>query len=172
MKYFSERNPLVVGVIGVAITAGVVLAALELRASCRSSTRSRSTRRTSPRLAGCYPTQPCRFRASSPGRSTASRWTGPRVLVTFEIDKSIRLGDRTEASIKTKSLLGAKILEVTPRGDGQQSGPIPIDRTTAPYQLPDALGDLSTTISGLDTQQVSDSLAVLADTFVRDATRL
>ena len=65
-----------------------------------------------------------------------------RVLVTFEVDKGIRLGDRTEAAIKTKSVLGAKILELTPRGDGRQSGPIPLERTKSPYQLPDALGDL------------------------------
>jgi phospholipid/cholesterol/gamma-HCH transport system substrate-binding protein len=35
----------------------------------------------------------------------------------------------------------------------------------SPYQLPDALGDLSTTISGLNTAQLSDSLATLAQTF-------
>ena len=68
---------------------------------------------------------------------------GPQVLVKFDVDDDIRLGDRTEAAIKTKSLLGAKILEVAPRGDGQLTGPIPLERTTSPYQLPDALGDLT-----------------------------
>ena len=87
------------------------------------------------------------------------------MFVTFEVDKHIRIGDRTEAAIKTKSILGAKILEVTPRGDGRQSGPIPLDRTTSPYQLPDALGDLTTTISGLDIDRLSDSWKVLADEF-------
>ena len=51
------------------------------------------------------------------------------------------------------------------RGDGRQDGTIPRDRTTSPYQLPDALGDLATTISGLNTNQLSDSLRVVADTF-------
>ena len=36
------------------------------------------------------------------------------MLVTFTVDEDVRLGDRTEAAIKTKSLLGAKVLEVTP----------------------------------------------------------
>ena len=40
-----------------------------------------------------------------------------------------------------------------------------MERTTSPYQLPDALGDLATTISGLNTDQLSDSLATLAQTF-------
>ncbi len=108
---------------------------------------------------------PCRFRACRWARSTSIELDGPRVLVKFTVDKDIRLGDRTEAAIKTKSLLGAKILEVTPRGDGRQDGTIPLERTTSPYQLPDALGDLTTTISGLNTNQLSDSLSVLSETF-------
>ena len=39
---------------------------------------------------------------------------GSRVLVTFKVDNDVRLGDRTEAAIKTKSLLGAKILDDHP----------------------------------------------------------
>jgi phospholipid/cholesterol/gamma-HCH transport system substrate-binding protein len=67
--------------------------------------------------------------------------------------------------VKTKSVLGAKILELTPRGDGQLTGTIPEDRTTPAYQLADALGDLTSTISGLDTTQLSDSFKTLAQTF-------
>jgi phospholipid/cholesterol/gamma-HCH transport system substrate-binding protein len=54
---------------------------------------------------------------------------------------------------------------VLPRGDGQLTGPIPIERTMSPYQLPDALGDLATTISGLNTSQLSASLDMLSQTF-------
>ena len=50
---------------------------------------------------------------------------GARVLIKFDVDKDVHLGERTEAAIKTKSLLGAKILEVTPRGDGQLSAADP-----------------------------------------------
>ncbi|MDT0550668.1 MCE family protein, partial [Streptomyces lonegramiae] len=39
------------------------------------------------------------------------------------------------------------------------------DRTKPAYQLADALGDLTSTISGLNTDQLSESLAVLSDTF-------
>jgi phospholipid/cholesterol/gamma-HCH transport system substrate-binding protein len=56
-------------------------------------------------------------------------------------------------------------LEVTPRGDGQLSTPIPIERTTPAYQLPDALGDLTQTIHGLDTDRLNESLSTLAQTF-------
>ena len=88
-----------------------------------------------------------------------------RARVAFTVDKGIRLGDRTEAAIKTKGLLGTKLLEITSRGDGQLDGLIPLERTTSPYQLPDALGDLASTISGLNTDQLSESLRVLSATF-------
>ncbi len=163
MKYFSERNPLVVGAIGVAVTAGVVLGSLNYS----KLPFFKSVKEYSAYFAeagGLLPDAAVQVSGFKAGKVNSLVLEGPRVLITFEIDKSIRLGNRTEASIKTKSLLGAKILEITPRGDGKQSEPIPIDRTMSPYQLPDALGDLSTTISGLDTTQLSESLAVLADT--------
>ena len=90
---------------------------------------------------------------------------GTRVLVKFWLDKNIHVGDRSEARIRAKSLLGTKVLEVLPRGEDPLVGTIPIDRTTSPYQLPDALGDLATTIGGLNTVQLSESLATLAQTF-------
>jgi phospholipid/cholesterol/gamma-HCH transport system substrate-binding protein len=75
------------------------------------------------------------------------------------------LGDRTEAAIKTETVLGTKFLEITPRGDGTLTGTVPLERTKSPYDLPDALGDLTTTISALDTTQLSTALSTLADAF-------
>jgi phospholipid/cholesterol/gamma-HCH transport system substrate-binding protein len=164
MKSFSERNPIVVGAIAVAVVGGVVLAALNYS----KLPLFKSGKEYSAYFAeagGLLPGTAVQVSGFKAGKVNGIALDGPRVLVKFEVAKNIRLGDRTEASIKTKSLLGAKILEITPHGDGEQSGPIPINRTTAPYQLPDALGDLSTTIGGLDTNQLSESLAVLADTF-------
>ncbi|OBF29732.1 MCE family protein [Mycobacterium sp. ACS4331] len=86
------------------------------------------------------------------------------VLVRFGVADDIHLGDRSEASIKTKSLLGNKVLEVSPRGDGSLTAPIPMDRTVSPYQLPDAIGDLTATVSGLDTTQLSTALQTLTET--------
>ena len=87
------------------------------------------------------------------------------MLVNFWVDKNIHVGERSEARIRAKSLLGTKVLEVLPRGDAMLDETIPMDRTTSPYQLPDALGDLASTIGGLNTDQLSSSLATLAKTF-------
>lgn len=99
------------------------------------------------------------------GKVSSIELDEPGARVTFKVDKNIRLGERTEAAIKTKGLLGSKFVEVMPRGEGHLTGPIPVERTMSPYQLPDALGDLASTISGLNTGQLSESLDTLAQTF-------
>jgi phospholipid/cholesterol/gamma-HCH transport system substrate-binding protein len=164
MKDFSERNPAIIGLIGVGMTAAVALAALnydKLPFFDESKGYSAYFSEASGLRAGA-PVQVSGFEV---GTVDSVELDGPRVLVTFEVQDDVRLGDRTEAAVKTKSLLGAKYLEVVPRGDGQQAGTIPVDRTKPAYQLPDVLGELTETISGLDTNQLSDSLAVLAETF-------
>jgi phospholipid/cholesterol/gamma-HCH transport system substrate-binding protein len=164
VKTFSERNPLVVGAVGI----GLVLAAMWLSLNYQKLPVINQTREYSAYfaeaggLAAGNPVQVSGFRA---GKVSSVELDGPRVLVKFKVGSDVRLGDRSEAAIKLKSLLGAKLLEITSRGDGQLHGPIPLDRTTSPYELPQALGDLSTTISGLNTDQLSRSLAVLSDTF-------
>jgi phospholipid/cholesterol/gamma-HCH transport system substrate-binding protein len=61
------------------------------------------------------------------------------------------------------------MLEVVPKGDGDLKGTIPLERTVSAYQLPDALGDVTNAISGLDTHQLSDSLATVSEAFANTA---
>ena len=163
MKSFSERNPAVIGMIGIALTAALVLGALQYKKLPffnPGRTYSAYFAESSGLRAGAA-TQVAGFRV---GQVSSVKLDGPRVLVTFSVDKHIHMGDRTEAAIRTKSLLGAKVLNITPRGTGQLTGPIPLDRTTPAYQLPDALGDLAKTVSGLNTDQLNESLMTLAKT--------
>ncbi|TGD87894.1 MCE family protein [Mycolicibacterium sp. CH28] len=164
MKYFSERNPVMVGVAGLALTAGAVLLVLQYNnlPLVHSDTEYSAYFAEAGGLSRGAAVQISGYQV---GGVTNIALDGSQVLVTFKIRNDIPLGDRTEAAIKTKSLMGAKILEVTPRGDKALSGPVPVEHTTSPYQLGDALGDLSTTVSQLDTDQLSQSLSTLADAF-------
>ncbi|KLO31853.1 mammalian cell entry protein [Mycolicibacter heraklionensis] len=165
MKPFSERNTAVIGVVGAAVIAAVVVGALQYQRlplfSIKKAVHAAYFAESSGLTSGAH-VQVSGFQV---GEVTGVELEGPRVLVTFNVDKSIRLGERTEAAIKAKSLLGVKVLEITPRGDGRLSGAIPLERTTPAYQLPDALGDLAHTIRGLDTDQVNESLLTLAHEF-------
>ena len=171
MKSFSERNLVVIGAVGVTLTVGLAALALEydkLPFINTANTFSAYFTEAGGLRSGA-PVQVAGYRV---GQITSVKLDGARVLVTFEVDNSVHVGDRSEAQVRTKSLLGAKVLEITPRGDGQLSETIPTDRTRPPYQLPDALGDLSVTISGLNTTSVSDALATLSQTFANTPPQL
>jgi phospholipid/cholesterol/gamma-HCH transport system substrate-binding protein len=164
MKSFSERNPFVIGVIGVGLTIAIALMAMNYdRLPFVNQNKVRAA--FFAEAGGLIPGAAVQVSGMQVGQVESIGLDGPRVLVTFNVNKDVRLGDRSEAAIKTKTVLGAKILELTPRGDGDLAGPIPINRTQSAYQLPDALGDLTLTISGLNTDELSRSLAVLSDTF-------
>jgi phospholipid/cholesterol/gamma-HCH transport system substrate-binding protein len=165
MKRFSERNHLLVGGIGIALAAVLIVGALQYK-KLPFISRGTSYGAYFADAAGLRSDAIVQVSGYSAGRVEAVRLDGSRVFVTFKInDDDIRLGERTEAAIRNDTLLGTKILEIMPRGKGRLSSAIPIERTRSPYQLPDALGDLSTAIQGLDTNQLSDSLATLAQTF-------
>jgi phospholipid/cholesterol/gamma-HCH transport system substrate-binding protein len=164
IKALAERNRLAVGVVGIAIVVAAVVAAF----SYDKIPFIKGTSDYSAYFAeagGIKPGSDVRVSGMSVGRVSDVKLDGPKVLVDFTVDDDVELGDRTEAAIKTETVLGTKMLELTPRGDGELSGTIPLERTKSPYDLPDALGDLTTTISALDTTQLSSALTTLADTF-------
>jgi phospholipid/cholesterol/gamma-HCH transport system substrate-binding protein len=164
MKSFAERNPVVVGVVGVALTGVVVLVALNYN-NLPFVNSQRQYSAYFSEAGGLAPGAAVQVSGYEVGSVSSVSLEGSQVLVKFNVDDSARLGDRTEAAVKTKSLLGTRILEVVPRGDGELSVPIPVERTTPPYQLTDALGDLATTVDQLDTGTLSQSLDALAQTF-------
>jgi phospholipid/cholesterol/gamma-HCH transport system substrate-binding protein len=165
MKSFSERNLAVIAAIGIAITAAIVLGSLQYKKLPMFSAQKKNYSAYFAESSGLSSGAHVQVSGFKVGDVTGVTLDGARVLVKFNVDKHIRLGDRSEAAIKAKSLLGAKVLEITPRGDGQLPGPIPLERTTPAYQLPDALGDFSQTIKGLNTDQINRSLTTMAETF-------
>ncbi|CDO07252.1 MCE family protein [Mycolicibacterium cosmeticum] len=160
----AERNRITVGVVGTVIVALVVVAAFSYdRLPFIKGTSDYSA--YFAEAGGIKPGSDVRVSGLSVGRVSDIHLEGTKVRVDFTVKDGVGLGDRTEAAIKTETVLGTKMLEVTPRGDGTLTGTIPLERTTSPYDLPSALGDLTTAISGLDTTQLSSALTTLADTF-------
>lgn len=164
MKPLAERNRVAVGAVGIAVLVALVVAVF-------SYDRIPIIKGTNDHWAyfsesgGIKTGSDVRVSGLEVGRVSGIRLEGQKVRVDFTVSKRVELGDRTEAAIKTETVLGSKFLELTSRGEGALAGPIPLERTRAPYDLADALGDLTTTISGLDTVQLSDALTTMAETF-------
>jgi phospholipid/cholesterol/gamma-HCH transport system substrate-binding protein len=97
------------------------------------------------------------------GQVSSVALAGKQVLVKFKV-KDTRVGDATTASIEIKTLLGDKYVALQPKGTGTQSPgtPIPVARTTTPFQLQDAFQQLSTTVGDINTQQLAQSFDVVS----------
>lgn len=164
MKQFSERNPYRVGAIGIAVTVVAILLATNYD-KLTFLTGEKEYAAYFAEAGGLETNSVVEVSGARIGRVSSVGLDGPRVLVKFRIPGDVRLGDRTEAAVKLKNLLGSKVVELTPRGEGRLTGPIPLERTTPAYQLPDVLGDLSATVAKLNTDQLSNALSVVANEF-------
>ncbi|WP_116645785.1 MCE family protein [Mycobacterium kubicae] len=163
-KWRTKRSPFLLGVMGTVVLFCVVVVAFQYN-KLPFVNQYNDYAAYFSEAGGIKPGNTVRVSGMGVGRVTDVRLDGTKVRVGFTARKNVELGDRTEASIKTETILGTKMLELTSRGDGRLKTTIPLERTTSPYDLPDALGDLTTTISGLDTTQLSSALTTLADTF-------
>ncbi len=164
MKSFAERSPMVIGTSGIAAVSAIVIGALQYQ-NLPLINQVNYYSAYFADAGGLFTGATVEVSGYPAGRVSAIELDGAAVLVRFSVDNNIRMGEATEAGIKTKSLLGTKMLAVLPHGGGRLDGPIPMSRTASPYQLPDALGDLADTISGLDTDQLSDSLSTVSEAF-------
>ena len=102
------------------------------------------------------------------GDVTGVELDGSHVRVDFRVtDDRVGFGTQTGASIRIKTLLGEKYLSLEPRGTGQleEGTEIPLTRTVSSYDVVTAFSDLTTTTERIDTQQLADSLDVLAAEF-------
>ena len=95
-------------------------------------------------------------------------------LVDFTIDSKYPLGSETSAHIRTGSLLGQRVLSLESAGSGKldRTEPIPASRTSSPYSLSDAVGELTTNTAGTDTEQLNQSLDTLSTTLDQIAPQL
>ncbi len=164
MRPFADRNPVVIGVAGLSLGTAITVLAFQYH----SLPLINDTDRHSAYFAeasGLRVGASVQVAGVDVGRVTNIALDGPKVLVDFDTAGDIHLGDRTEATITTKSLLGAKALELTPRGERPLEGPIQLERTKPAYQLTDAVGELTTTLGDLNTDQLAESMRVLSETF-------
>lgn len=114
--------------------------------------------------AGLVPDNEVRVAGVRVGQVTSVALDGKKVAVKFKVDGT-PVGSRSTASIGIKTLLGEKYLALQPKGPGAQNpaDPIPLDRTTTPFDLQDAFDQLSQTVGDIDTQQLAESFNAVSD---------
>lgn len=115
--------------------------------------------------AGLFEGNDVRVAGVKVGRVSDVRLRGDHVLVSLQV-KGAWLGDATSAAIRLKTVLGQKYLALDPQGEGtlDPGKPIPRSRTTVPYDILAAFGDLSSTVDRIDTAQLAKSFDTLSAT--------
>jgi phospholipid/cholesterol/gamma-HCH transport system substrate-binding protein len=95
-------------------------------------------------------------------------------LVSFTINGRYALGSQTTAHIRTGTLLGERVLALDSAGSGtlSRSDVIPTSRTSSPYSLTDAVGELTANTAATDTDTLNQSLDTLSATLNQIAPQL
>jgi phospholipid/cholesterol/gamma-HCH transport system substrate-binding protein len=161
---FRERNPVIIGVIGIAVIAMMMLAAF--RADRLPIIGSGDTYHAQFAEIGALKTgNEVRVAGVSVGKVNKIELAGNKVLVSFKINKGTKFGTETGADIRVRTLLGAEYLAITPDGPGQlpKGSTIPLERTIAPYDVVQAFSDLSKTTDAIDVPQLGEALNTLGE---------
>ncbi|PPS69071.1 ABC transporter substrate-binding protein [Streptomyces sp. 46] len=163
---FRERNPLVIGAVGLTVLALLTVAAFNadrLPVIGDGETYSAAF----AEAGGLKPGDEVRIAGVKVGKVEEVDLDGDHVKVTFKIKDEPGFGTETGASIRVKTILGAKYLALRPRGRGQlePGSEIPLERTVPAYDVVQAFSDLTTTTEKVDTDRLAKALDTISTTF-------
>lgn len=99
MKFFSERNPVTIGIIGVGLTLAAVLAATNYQ-KLPLVYQGREYSAYFAEAGGLTSGAAVQVSGFKVGQVEDITLDGDKVLITFNVDKTVPIGDRTEASIR------------------------------------------------------------------------
>src|SRR5690348_17109418 len=165
MKPLRERNPIIVAIVGLVLLAAIGLVTFD---SANLPIIGGGTGYTAyfAEAAGVAAGNEVRVAGVTVGHVTGVSLAGNKVAVTFKV-KGTWVGNETTAAIKIKTLLGDKFLALNPLGTRPQdpAQPIPLSRTTSPYDVTQAFTGFGQEVSQINTVQLGKSLQTLADAF-------
>lgn len=163
---FRERNPVVIGAVGLTVLALLTVAAFNadsLPFIGGGDTYSAAF----SEAGGLKPGDEVRIAGVKVGKVETVDLDGDHVKVTFKVKGDPGLGADTGASIRIKTILGAKYLALQPKGPGRlkPGGEIPLRHTVPAYDVVQAFSDLTTTTEKVDTGRLAKALDTISATF-------
>lgn len=162
----AQRNRVAVAVTGLVVIVAVALLAFNV-GSLPLAGGSTTYTAYFTEDAGLAGGNQVRVAGVTVGKVTGIALDGARVKVTFTVSRSTWVGNESTAAIDIQTLLGTKYLGLNPLGSASQDPgqPIPLARTTSPYDVTQAFNQLGAVFQQLNTAGVAKSLQTIATTF-------
>lgn len=96
------------------------------------------------------------------GEVTSLELAGDHVEAKFTVRKDVALGEDSTAIIKVTTILGSRYLSLQPSGSGSlRDATFDIAHTQVPYDLQEALADVTTTYEQVDSDKFAETLGIL-----------
>ena len=129
MKSFAERNPLVIGAVGVAAVAAIVVGGAAIPEAAASQPGQELLRLLRRRRGAVSPEPMSRCPDYPAGRVSGIELDGAQVLVRFTVDKNVRMGEATRGGDQDQEPAGHQVARCrAARRRASSTGPIPVER--------------------------------------------
>ncbi|MBF6215721.1 MCE family protein [Nocardia puris] len=164
MKSFHERNPVRLGIVG----TGILIAALALvfnyeripgwpgRAIIVAEFADAS---------GLNVGDAVQVAGIDVGKVDSIVLRDDRVDIGLRVDtRGQHLGARTTAAIKVETVLGRRLVELRPDGDGDIGKRISMANTASGYDISESLNQLTDRLAGTDKKQLSEAFDAISTT--------
>ncbi|HWJ80778.1 MAG TPA: MCE family protein [Nocardioides sp.] len=115
-------------------------------------------------VAGIAPGDPVRIAGIVVGEVDAVHVERDHALVDMTLDTDVPLGDSTTATLNLDTLLGQSSLALRPAGEGDlaDGATIPLERTTTPFGVTDALLRTGAELEPIDTRQLTRAIRTVS----------
>ncbi|MBB5075134.1 MCE family protein [Nonomuraea endophytica] len=157
---FRHRDPLPLGIAGLVAAAALVAGALAVPQLKTGTVYTAAFAES----AGLRPGEDVIVAGVKVGEVSEVELEGAHVRVGLRLEREVPLGSQTRAHIRLATLLGSHHVQLEPHGPGRLDRAIPIERTSVPYEIMPALGDLADSAARIDAGALKSALDTLAQT--------
>lgn len=155
----EDRNKTWLGTIAVAVVAVLIGAMLLVKAA---DIGYREYTAQFLQAAALKPGNPITVAGIPVGEVVSMELAGDHVQAVLKVSDDVALGEDSRASIKITTILGSRYLALQPGGAGSvPDNTFDLAHTEVPYDLQEALADVTTTYEQVDTDDFAQTLGIL-----------
>lgn len=155
----EDRNPVWLGVTAILVVLVLVAALLAVKfADIGYRSYTAHFRQAAALSVG----NPVTIAGIPVGEVTGMELAGDHVVTKMKVRDDVALGDQSRASIQITTILGSRYLSIDPGGSGTLPDNVfDLNHTDVPYDLQEALSDVTTTYEQVDSDKFAETLGIL-----------